>query len=72
MSLGALRWVALAVFVLIVIPGMIVSSINDRSGAAVTFGLISLGAVLALIAGTTVVSGRIPPDGSDPRTARRS
>jgi hypothetical protein len=45
---------------------MIVSSVNDRTGAAVTFGLISAGAVLALIAATAVVTGRIPPDAVAP------
>ena len=55
-----------AIFVLIAIPGMIVSSINDHTGAAVTFGLIGAGAVLALIAATAAVTGRIPPEAAGP------
>jgi hypothetical protein len=56
----------MGIFFLVGIPGMIVSSINDRTGAAVTFGLVSAGAVLALIAATAVVTGRIPPDAAAP------
>jgi hypothetical protein len=70
MNLGAIRWAAMGLFFLVGIPGMIVSSINDHTGAAVTFGLISAGAVLMLIAATAVVTGRIPPDATGPlRTA---
>jgi hypothetical protein len=54
MTLGALR---AAVLVVCVggIAGMIVSSIADVTGAAITFGLITAVAVLSLIAATTVV-----------------
>ena len=45
---------------------MIVSSVNDRTGAAVTFGLVTVGAVLALLAATAVVTGRIPPEAGAP------
>ena len=68
MSISAIRWVSLGVFVLIGIPGMIVSSVNDRTGAAVTFGLVTVGAVLALLAATAVVTGRIPPEAGAPVT----
>ena len=54
MSLGALRAVVLAVCVC-GIAGMIVSSIADVTGAAITFGLVTAVAVLSLIAATTVV-----------------
>jgi hypothetical protein len=66
MSVGAVRWASMGLFFLVGIPGMIVSSINDRTGAAVTFGLISVAAVLALIAATAVATGRIPPDATGP------
>jgi hypothetical protein len=62
MSIGGFRWVALGIFVLVGIPGMIVSSITDHTGAAVTFGLVSVGAALALLAATAVATGRIPPE----------
>ena len=68
MSISAVRWVSLGVFVLVGIPGMIVSSVNDRTGAAVTFGLVTVGAVLALLAATAVVTGRIPPEAGAPVT----
>jgi hypothetical protein len=67
-SISAVRWVSLGVFVLVGIPGMIVSSVNDRTGAAVTFGLVTVGAVLALLAATAVVTGRIPPEAGAPVT----
>jgi hypothetical protein len=67
-SISAIRWVSLGVFVLVGIPGMIVSSVNDRTGAAVTFGLVTVGAVLALLAATAVVTGRIPPEAGAPVT----
>jgi hypothetical protein len=70
MSIGAIRWASLGVFVLIAIPGMIVSSINDHTGAAVTFGLIGAGAVLALLSATAAVTGRIPPEAAGPAPAR--
>ena len=56
----------MGLFFLVGIPGMIISSVNDHTGAAITFGLISAGAVLALIAATAVVTGRIPPDATGP------
>jgi hypothetical protein len=68
MSISAIRWASLAVFVLVGIPGMIVSSVNDRTGLAVTFGLVSVGAVLALLAATAVATGRIPPEAAAPVT----
>lgn len=51
----------MAVFFLVGIPGMIVASINDNSGAAVTFGLIGVGAALALLAVTAVTTPRLSP-----------
>ena len=41
---------------------MVVASINDNSGAAVTFGLISVAAASALLAVTAVTTPRLPPD----------
>jgi hypothetical protein len=70
MNLGAIRWGAMAVFFLVGIPGMIVSSITDHTGVAVTFGLISVAAVLVLMAATAVVTGRIPPDAVGPLRPR--
>ncbi len=51
----------MAVFFAIGIPGMIVASINDNSGAAVTFGLVGVGAALALLAATAVTTPRLAP-----------
>jgi hypothetical protein len=65
-SISAIRWASLGVFVLVGIPGMIVASINDHTGVAVTFGLVTVGAVLALIAATAVATGRIPPEAGTP------
>ncbi len=52
----------MVVFFAVGIPGMIVASINDNSGAAVTFGLIAVGAALALLAATAVTTPRLAPD----------
>jgi hypothetical protein len=65
-KLGAIRWAAMGIFFLVGIPGMIVSSITDHTGAALTFGLVSVGAVLLLIGATAAVTGRIPPDAVAP------
>lgn len=70
MSESAVRWVALVVF-LVGIPGMIVSSVNDATGAAITFGLLATGAAVVLIAVTAVTTGRIPPEIGAPRPDRR-
>jgi len=61
MSPKVMRVSAMAVFFAVGIPGMIVASINDNSGAAVTFGLIGVGAALALLAATAVTTPRLPP-----------
>ena len=42
------------------IAGMIVASVNDRNGAALTFGLVTAAAVVCLIVATAV--GPLPPD----------
>ncbi len=52
----------MATFFVVGIPGMIVASINDNSGAAVTFGLIAVAAALALLAVTAVTTPRLAPD----------
>ena len=52
----------MAVFFAVAIPGMIIASINDNSGAAVTFGLLAAAAALALLAVTAVTTPRLPPD----------
>ena len=62
MSPKVVRVLAMGVFFVIGIPGMIVASITDNSGAAVTFGLIAVAAALALLAVTAVTTPRIPPD----------
>lgn len=54
MSPRAVRYAAMAVCVLVGIPGMIVSSITDHDGAAVTFGLLAAVASLCLILVTAV------------------
>ena len=61
MSATSQRWVALAIFVGS-IAGMIVSSIGDNNGAAVTFGLVAAGAAVALISVTAATTGRLAPD----------
>jgi len=62
MSARTVRAVAMVVFFLVGIPGMIISSINEATGAAVTFGLIAAGAAMILLAVTAVATGRIPPE----------
>ena len=47
---------------LVGIAGMIVTSITDHSGAAVTFGLITAAAVLCSMVATAVASGGAPAD----------
>jgi hypothetical protein len=69
-KLGAIRWAAMGIFFLVGIPGMFVSSITDHTGAALTFGLVSVGAVLLLIGATAAVTGRIPPDAVGPLPAK--
>ena len=61
MSATTMRWLALAIFVTS-IAGMIVSSIGDSNGAAVTFGLIAACAAVALISVTAATTGRLAPD----------
>ncbi len=62
MSPRVVRWVVQAVCVT-GIAGMIVSSIADNNGAALTFGLATAVATLCLIVATAVTS---PPDRADP------
>jgi hypothetical protein len=50
----AIRWVATVVCLLVGIPGMIVSSIAENTGAAVTFGLVAAaGSLVLLVLGAT-------------------
>jgi hypothetical protein len=49
------RWSAMALCLAVSIPGMIVSSIGDNLGAAITFGTVGAIASLCLIAVTAVV-----------------
>jgi hypothetical protein len=60
LSLNALRWIVIAVCAL-GIAGMIVSAVADSTGGALTFGLLSAGAVVVLIA-VTAVNQKNPPD----------
>ena len=67
------------------IAGMIVSSINDNTGAALTFGLVTAVAVLCLIVATAVAGrpdeahaarveelvGEVVAQGADEATVRR-
>lgn len=62
MAPTSLRWAALAVFFVVGIPGMIVSSIRDNNGAAATFGLLAAVAALVLLAVTAATTGRLDPD----------
>lgn len=50
------------------VVGMIVASALDANGAALTFGLITVSAVVSLIVATAVTSGVAPND--DERAAR--
>lgn len=66
-STNAVRWVV--VFVCGGgIAGMIVSSINDNTGAALTFGLVTTAAVMCLVVATAVTrpagGGERPPPGA--------
>ena len=61
MSAKAVRVAAMVVFFGVGIPGMIVSSINDNTGAGVTFGIIGAVAAIVLLAVTTVTTGRLSP-----------
>jgi hypothetical protein len=70
MSATTVRYVALAIFVAS-IAGMIVSSIGDNNGAAATFGLVAVGAAVALISVFAATTGRLAPDdGYRPSTGR--
>ncbi|MBI2709005.1 MAG: hypothetical protein HYX34_04845 [Actinobacteria bacterium] len=60
MSVRGFRLLTGVVF-LASVPGLIVSSVADRTGAAVTFGLIAVAAALVLLAVTEVAVGRISP-----------
>lgn len=74
MSARAVRRVVAGICV-VGIAGMIVSSIGDRTGAAMTFGLVTAVAILCLMVATSVTrdpAARAPlagDDGDDP--ARR-
>ena len=68
MSASSVRRIALLSFVLGV-PGMIISSIQSATGAAITFGLLAAGAAVVLIAVTAVTTGRIPPEVGAPGPA---
>jgi hypothetical protein len=59
MTIGALRVIVVVVCGL-GIAGMIVSSIADSTGAALTFGLVTATAVIVLIA-VTAVNQKNPP-----------
>ncbi|MCU1453540.1 MAG: hypothetical protein JWN46_1686 [Acidimicrobiales bacterium] len=61
MSARVVRMGAMIVFFAVGIPGMIVSSIANNTGAGVTFGIIGAIAAVVLLAVTTVTTGRIPP-----------
>jgi hypothetical protein len=73
----AIRWIVIAVFV-IGIAGMIVGSIADDNGVAVTFGLLTAAAAVGLILVTASAppgafakggpSGRTKPAGSTDRS----
>ncbi|MEJ7584033.1 MAG: hypothetical protein WKF43_08085 [Acidimicrobiales bacterium] len=65
MSSSSVRWFAIVIFVASV-PGMIVASANDVTGAAISFGLVATVAAVVLIAVTAVITGRIPPDVGGP------
>lgn len=47
------------------IAGMIVSSVTDRTGAALTFGLIAAAAVACLMVATAVAPGERPSTAED-------
>ena len=61
MSATLVRALALAVFFAVAIPGMIIASIGDNTGAAVTFGLIAAVVALVLIVASAVTTGRLSP-----------
>jgi hypothetical protein len=67
----AIRLVVVVVCVL-GIAGMIVASIADNVGAAVTFGLITAAAVLCSIVATAVTAGSPGSSGSAPSSAASS
>ena len=52
---AVVRWSAMALCLAVSIPGMIVSSIGDNLGAAITFGTVGAIASLCLITVTAVV-----------------
>jgi hypothetical protein len=58
MTLKAVRRVVLVVCVL-GIAGMIVTSITDHVGAAITFGLVTAGAILCSIVATSVTGAAV-------------
>jgi hypothetical protein len=58
---AAVRRAVLAVFVG-GIAGMIVSSIRDATGAALSFGLVTAAGALCLFVATAVAGGGAPPD----------
>ena len=62
MSIRAVRVVVVLVCAL-GIAGMIVASVNDSTGAALTFGLLTTAAVVCLVVATAVTrpAGAVPP-----------
>ena len=62
MSIRAVRVVVVMVCAM-GIAGMIVASVNDSTGAALTFGLITSAAVVCLVVATAVTraGGAVPP-----------
>lgn len=67
MSPGALR-ITVAIVCVVGIAGMIVGSIADNNGVAITFGLVMAAATLCLIA-VTAVTGSDGSGGRDERSA---
>ena len=68
MSVRAVRWVVVAVCVC-GIAGMIVASVNDNNGAALTFGLVTTVAVVCLVVATAVTrpaGATVAPGGAQP------
>ena len=69
MSPKVVRALAMAVFFALGIPGMIVASINDNEGAAVTFGLITAAVAVVLIVVSAVTTSRLDPGSGVPTRA---
>lgn len=75
MTSGSVRVIAVRAAVIVVcvagVAGMIVASILDNSGAALTFGLVTAVAVLCLMVATAVTTAARPVDGEAGDTAMR-